>query len=88
MSGDGKLMTQSGHIRKLLSVCVSVARPSVIVQPSAQKEEMGARLGEPSRFIELINATGVPKYRILGWMVAKSVALAYRFFLLLSMDST
>ena len=74
MSGEGKLMTQSGHIRNFLSVCVSVSRPSVIVQPSAQKEEMGARLGEPSRFIELTNATGVPKYRILGCMVANSVS--------------
>jgi hypothetical protein len=30
--------------------------------------------------MELITATDVPKYRILGWMVAKSVAWTYRFF--------
>jgi hypothetical protein len=40
-----------------------------MVQPSAQKEEIGARFVVPSSFRELIRATGVPKYRILGSMV-------------------
>lgn len=70
MSGDGILTTHSGRFSRFLSVLVSVRSPSVIVHPSAQKEEIGARFGVSSSFRELVNATGFPKWRILGSIVA------------------
>ena len=39
------------------------------LQPSHHADDMGARFGEPSGFNELMSATGVPKYRIVGSMV-------------------
>src|SRR5947207_4822599 len=60
-SGDGTLTTHSGRFSRFIKVLVSVSRPSVIVHPSAQKEEIGARLDVSSSLIELIKATGLPK---------------------------
>ena len=62
------LRTHSGRSLRFFRVLVSLSKPKVIVQPKAQKEEIGARLGVPSSFSELINATGLPKYRIFGAM--------------------
>ena len=61
ISGDGILMTHSGARARFSAVFVSSRSPSMKVQPSAQKEEMGARFVPPSSFGELIRATGVPK---------------------------
>src|ERR1035441_3397075 len=61
ISGEGKLITHSGWRAKFSAVLVSSNRPSISVQPSAQKEDIGARLVVPSSLRELINATGVPK---------------------------
>jgi hypothetical protein len=75
ISGDGKFTTQAGRSRKLSKVCVPDSIPKVIVQPSTQKEEIGARLGVPSELRELTIATGVPKYKILGAIVSKQGCL-------------
>src|ERR1700757_2393390 len=74
ISGEGRFTTQSGQFLRLCRVFVSSSNPTVMVQPSAQKEEMGARLGEPSWSTELISATGVPKYRIFGLMVTNGAS--------------
>jgi len=39
------------------------------LHPSHQADDMGAMLGEPSSFKVEINATGVPKYKIVGSIV-------------------
>ena len=44
-------------------------RPSMQLHPSHHADDMGAMLGEPSWFSELMRATGVPKYRIVGSIV-------------------
>src|SRR5262249_31409829 len=54
---------------KFSAVFVSSSSPSISVQPSAQNDDIGARFVLPSSFSELISATGVPKYRILGSIV-------------------
>src|SRR5215471_2368697 len=74
MSGEGRFTTQSAQFLRLCRVFVSSSNPSVTVQPSAQKEEMGARLGAPFWSTELISATGVPKYKILGLMVTNALS--------------
>jgi hypothetical protein len=74
MSGEGRFTTLSGQFLRLCRVFVSSSNPTVMVQPSAQKEEMGARLGEPFWSTELISATGVPKYRIFGLMVTNGAS--------------
>ena len=60
-SGDGRLTTHSGFTLRLRSVLVSSSKPSTIVHPSAQKEEMGARFALPSSLADATIATGVPK---------------------------
>ena len=40
-----------------------------MVQPSAQNDEIGARLVLPSLLSDVTGATGVPKYRIFGSIV-------------------
>jgi hypothetical protein len=52
-----------------MNVLVSSSRPSIMVQPSTQNEEIGARLVDSSSLHELTSATGAPKYKIPGWMV-------------------
>jgi hypothetical protein len=44
---------------------VSASSPSVIVQPKAQNEEMGARFGVSSSLIELIIAIGISEIKNL-----------------------
>lgn len=51
-------------LRAVFEVCrvfVSRNNPSTIVQPSAQNDEMGARLVVPSSLADDTMATGVPK---------------------------
>lgn len=43
-----------------------------LVQPKAQNEDIGARFGLSPSLIELIKATGVPKYRIFGSTAANA----------------
>jgi hypothetical protein len=47
MSGDGRFTKQSG-ISAASPAFWYLSEPSVIVHPRAQKEEIGARLDEPS----------------------------------------
>jgi hypothetical protein len=68
-AGAGTLMTRSWRLRRFWAVCPSLPRPRTITCPSAQAEDMGARLTEPSSFSVDRRTTGVPKYRIVGVMV-------------------
>jgi hypothetical protein len=47
-TGEGRLTTQSGLASRLMSVFVSRSSPRTMVHPSAQNEEIGARLVDPS----------------------------------------
>src|SRR5215469_522820 len=71
-SGAGTLITQSLFNWKFSNVWVSQSRPSTIVQPKPQNDEMGARFGLPFGLMELMIATGLPKYKMLGVIVLKS----------------
>jgi hypothetical protein len=61
VSGEGKLTTHSEWHAKFSDDFVSFSRPSIRIQPSAQKEDISAKLVAPSSSRELINATCVPK---------------------------
>jgi hypothetical protein len=43
--------------------------PSMQLHPSHHADDIGAIFGVPSSFKVEINATGVPKYRMVGSMV-------------------
>lgn len=65
-ASDGTFRTHSRSRSRLAIVCPFRPRPSITVQPSAQADDIGARLGLPSEFRVLIKMTGVPMYNIFG----------------------
>src|SRR6202042_3086879 len=62
------LITRSGRLRRFSAVCPSAPRPRTITWPSAQADDMGARLKEPFSFSVDRSTTGVPKYKMAGAM--------------------
>src|SRR3569833_1796110 len=78
MDGLGRFTTHSAWRARFSAVLVSSSSPSVMVQPRAQKDEIGARLVVPSSFNELMMATGIPKKKILNSMVRKASLLSKR----------
>jgi hypothetical protein len=64
----------------LLGVFETASKPSMHRQPSQNADDIGARLGEPSSFVELTRTTGVPRYRMAGstlkWVIDIAVPIA------------
>lgn len=60
-SGEARLITTSGRSARLRTVWLSLPRPRTTCCPSAQADEMGARLKVPSAFSVVSRTTGVPK---------------------------
>ena len=66
---DGRLITHSRDRMRFSEVCPIEPRPSIQLQPNHHADDIGAMFGEPSSLRELMIATGVPKYRIVGSIV-------------------
>ena len=75
-AGAGTLITRSWRLHRFRAVCPSAPRPRTITWPSAQADDMGARLTEPFSFCVVRSTTGVPKYRMVGVMVTWRLRLA------------
>jgi hypothetical protein len=56
-------------------VLEEAASPRMQRHPNQNADDIGARFADPSAFSELINTTGVPKYRIGGSPVTCSLLM-------------